>query len=96
MIDCRPSVWLDQAIAEGAATTPKPGVGHAAQALAQFRRLLESDPQLCRTLQRVTDRETFIATTLTLAAERGLTFSREELQAAMRHGRRLWNEQWSA
>ncbi|MNF62226.1 L-proline cis-4-hydroxylase [compost metagenome] len=96
VIDCRPSVWLDQAIAEGAATTPKPGVGHAAQALAQFRRLLESDPQLCRTLQRVTDRETFIATTLTLAAERGLTFSREELQAAMRHGRRLWNEQWSA
>ncbi|WP_371850674.1 biotin/lipoyl-binding protein [Pseudomonas sp. Irchel s3b6] len=29
-------------------------------------------------------------------AERGLALSREELQAAMRHGRRLWSEQWSA
>lgn len=96
VIDCRPGPWLEQAIVEGAATTPEPGVGHAAQALAQFRRLLESDPPLCRTLQGITDSETFITTTLTLAAERGLAFSREELRAAMRNGRRQWNEQWNA
>ncbi|POA28124.1 MULTISPECIES: aspartyl/asparaginyl beta-hydroxylase domain-containing protein [unclassified Pseudomonas] len=96
VIDCRPDPWLEQAIVEGVSTTPAPGVGHAAQALAQFRRLLENDPQLCKTLQGVTDSEAFIATTLKLAAERGLAFSREELRAAMRNGRRQWNEQCSA
>ena len=96
VIDCRPGPWLEQAIVDGASTTPEPGIGQAAQALAQFRRLLENDPQLCKTLQGATDNETFIATTLKLATERGLAFSREELRAAMRHGRRQWNEQWSA
>ncbi|RON05348.1 aspartyl beta-hydroxylase [Pseudomonas brassicacearum] len=96
VIDCRPGPWLEQAIVEGVSTTPAPGVGHAAQALAQFQRLLESDPQLCRILQGMTDNEAFIATTLKLAAERGLAFSREELRAAMRNGRHQWNEQWSA
>ncbi|MCU1749462.1 aspartyl/asparaginyl beta-hydroxylase domain-containing protein [Pseudomonas sp. 6D_7.1_Bac1] len=96
VIDCKPSAWLEQAIAEGASTTPPPGVGHAAHALAAFRQLLEHDPQLCQTLQGVTGTEAFIATTLKLATERGLVFSREELRAAMRNGRRQWNEQWSA
>ncbi|TVT79328.1 aspartyl/asparaginyl beta-hydroxylase domain-containing protein [Pseudomonas sp. H3(2019)] len=95
VLDCRPNPWLEQAIIEGASTTPAPGVGHAAQALEQFRRLVENDPQLCKVLQGVTDSEAFIAATLTLATEQGLAFSREELRAAMRNGRRQWNEQWS-
>jgi AraC-like DNA-binding protein len=40
--------------------------------------------------------EIFIERTLELAAEHGLPFSREELRAAMRNGRRQWNEQWKA
>ncbi len=96
VIDCKPGPWLEQAIVEGASTTPAPSVGHAAQALEQFRRLLEREPPLCQTLQRVTDSEAFIDVTLRLAAERGLMVSRDELRAAMRNGRRQWNEQWSA
>jgi hypothetical protein len=47
-------------------------------------------------LQGLSDTDVFISRTLELAAERGLVFSREELRAAMRNGRRQWNEQWNA
>jgi len=95
VLDCRPSAWLEQAIAAGSPTTPTPGVGRETQALEQFRRLLEAEPRLCRSLQGLTDPEDFIARTCELAAERGLSFGRETLRSAMRHGRRQWNEQWS-
>jgi hypothetical protein len=64
--------------------------------LLQFQRLVASDSQLSKTLQGLPDTEVFITRTLELAVERGLMFSREELRAAMRNGRRQWNEQWSA
>ncbi|OLF56371.1 aspartyl/asparaginyl beta-hydroxylase domain-containing protein [Pseudomonas chlororaphis] len=96
VLDCRPGPWLEQAIGQGLATTPAPGVGRAALAFAQFCRLLENDAALCRALQDATDSETFIERTLALAAERGLLFGREELRSAMRQGRRRWNEQWTA
>lgn len=96
VLDCRPGPWLEQAIAAGVATTPAPGVGRAALAFSRFCRLLEEDAALCRALQEPTDSEAFIALTLALASERGLAFSREDLRAAMRQGRRLWNEQWTA
>ncbi|MFS2070593.1 aspartyl/asparaginyl beta-hydroxylase domain-containing protein [Pseudomonas sp. CT11-2] len=94
VLDCRPGAWLEQAIIDGVATTPSPLVGH--QALEQFNALLASDPQLCKTLQGLRDNEAFVARTLVLAAEHGLVFTREELRAAMRDGRRQWTEQWSA
>ena len=96
VLDCRPNPWLEQAIQAGLPTTPAPGVGHAAEAFAQFRRLVESDPQLCQTLQGLNDSEAFIARSLALGAERGLAFSREEVRSAMRQGRRQWSEQWKA
>lgn len=94
VLDCRPDAWLEQAIIEGLSTTPAPGgrVG----ALLQFQRLVASDPQLSKALQSLPDTEVFVARVLELAAERGLVFSREELRAAMRNGRRQWNEQWNA
>ena len=64
--------------------------------MPQFQRLVAGDLQLSQALQGLTDSEVFIARTLALAAERGLVFSREELRAAMRNGRRQWNEQWNA
>jgi hypothetical protein len=94
VLDCRPGAWLEQAIIDGLATTPSPQIGD--QALEQFKALLASDPQLCKTLQGLPDNEAFIDRTLALAAERGLVFTREELRAAMRDGRRQWTEQWSA
>jgi hypothetical protein len=94
VLDCRPDAWLEQAILDGLAITPSPQIGH--QAFVQFKALVASDPQLCKTLQGLQDNEAFIARTLALAAERGLAFTREELRAAMRDGRRQWHEQWSA
>jgi hypothetical protein len=94
VLDCRPGAWLEQAILDGVSTTPPPGVDDGA--LLQFQRLVASDSQLSKTLQGLPDTEAFITRTLELAAERGLLFTREELRAAMRDGRRQWNEQWSA
>ena len=94
VLDCRPGPWLEQAIADGLPTTPSPDGGEGA--LLQFQRLVASDSQLSKTLQGLPDTEVFITRTLELAVERGLMFSREELRAAMRNGRRQWNEQWSA
>jgi hypothetical protein len=94
VLDCRPGVWLEQAIVDGVSTTPLPGVGDLS--LVQFQRLVASDLQLAKTLQGLSDTDVFISRTLELAAERGLVFSREELRAAMRNGRRQWNEQWNA
>ncbi|WP_248744080.1 MULTISPECIES: aspartyl/asparaginyl beta-hydroxylase domain-containing protein [unclassified Pseudomonas] len=92
VLDCRPGAWLEQMIADGLLSTPQPDAEDSA--LQRFQRLLVADPALSATLQALHDPEAFISQTLALAAERGLSFSREELHAAMRNGRRSWNEQW--
>jgi hypothetical protein len=94
VLDCRPGAWLEQAILDGLATTPSPDVSHTF--FTQFKALLESDPQLCQTLQGLQDTEAFIARVVALGVECGLPFTTEELRAAMRDGRRQWNEQWRA
>ncbi|WP_421549361.1 aspartyl/asparaginyl beta-hydroxylase domain-containing protein [Pseudomonas sp. QD4] len=95
VLDCRPGPWLSQAIAAGCTTTPAPGEGAAAAAFTQFRQLLEEHPSLCQSLQALTDGEAFIAHTLALAAQHGLQINADQVRAAMRQGRRQWNEQWS-
>lgn len=95
VLDCRPGPWLSQAIEAGSATTPAPGEGAAAAAFAQFRQLLADHPHLCQSLQALTDSEAFIAHSLALAAQHGLGISADQVRAAMRQGRRQWNEQWS-
>lgn len=94
VLDCRPGAWLEQMIADGLPDTPQPDAQDSA--LQRFHRLLTMDHSLSATLQALHDPEAFISQTLVLAAERGLSFSREELYAAMRKGRRSWNEQWRA
>ncbi|WP_065257447.1 aspartyl/asparaginyl beta-hydroxylase domain-containing protein [Pseudomonas bananamidigenes] len=94
VLDCRPGAWLERMIAEGLPSTPQPDAQDSA--LQRFERLLVADPSLSAALQALHDPEAFIQQTLALAAGRGLSFSREELLAAMRTGRRSWNEQWRA
>lgn len=94
VLDCRPGAWLEQMMTDGLPSTPRPDAEDSA--LQRFQRLLAVDRSLSATLQALRDPEAFISRTLALAAERGLSFSREELQAAMRNGRRSWNEQWRA
>ncbi|MFJ4143446.1 aspartyl/asparaginyl beta-hydroxylase domain-containing protein [Pseudomonas sp. NPDC089734] len=96
VLDCRPTAWLEQQIEAGLPTTPPAGLGRAAVAFAKFRALLEREPRLCRLLQAEQDSEAFIAQTLALGAEHGLTFGREDVRAAMRLGRNQWNRQWTA
>ncbi len=96
VLDCRPNAWLQQQIEAGLSTTPPAGQGRAVEAFAQFRALLEREPELCRALQAEQDTETFIALTLMLGARHDLPFGREDVRAAMRLGRNQWNRQWTA
>jgi len=94
VLDCRPGPWLVQQIADGLPTTP---VARARQSdFARFQQRVETDPDLTRTLQSLPDLDAFIASALALGAERGFHFTREELRATMRNGRRQWREQWKA
>ncbi|WP_409316471.1 aspartyl/asparaginyl beta-hydroxylase domain-containing protein [Pseudomonas sp. KCJK9016] len=94
VLDCRPGAWLEQMIAEGLPSTPQPDAQDSA--LQRYERLLVADPSLSAALQALHDPEAFIQQAVALAAGRGLSVSREELLAAMRKGRRSWNEQWRA
>ncbi|MFJ2537188.1 aspartyl/asparaginyl beta-hydroxylase domain-containing protein [Pseudomonas sp. NPDC087614] len=93
VLDCRPGAWLARMIDEGLPSTPP--AQWADTALQRFQRLVAEDASLSSTLRALNDPEQFITRTLELAAEQGLPFSSEELRAAMRQGRRQWNEQWS-
>ncbi|WP_457968675.1 aspartyl/asparaginyl beta-hydroxylase domain-containing protein [Pseudomonas sp. R4-84] len=91
VLDCRPGPWLDRQIAEGLRSTPEAVFGQSD--LARFQHCVEVDPQLASALQGLHDLDTFVETALTLGAEQGLHFTREQLRAAMRHGRRQWSDQ---
>lgn len=92
VLDCRPGPWLEQQIADGLRSTPDADGGHSD--LARFQQLIDADPDLARTLQSVHDLDTFIESTLALGARHGFHFTREEMRAAMRRGRRQWSDQW--
>ena len=92
VLDCRPTAWVLAKIAEGLRDTP--AAQTADSPLQPLQRVLDGNAQLAATLQAIGDPETFIERTLQLAAAQGLALTREELRAAMRNGRRQWNEQW--
>ena len=92
VLDCRPGPWLARQIADGLSSTPEAGVGQSD--LARFQQRVAADPQLARTLQGLQDVDAFIESAVALGAGQGLYFTREELRAAMRRGRRQWSEQW--
>jgi len=92
VIDCRPGPWLTRQIAEWLPSTPAAGARQSD--FARFQQCVETDADLTRILQGLHDLDAFIETALTLGAGRGLHFTREELRAAMRNGRRQWSELW--
>jgi len=93
VLDCRPGPWLVQQIADGLSTTPAAGVRQSD--FARFQQRVETDPDLARTLRSLCDLDAFIAAALALGAEQGLHFTREDVRAAMRNGRRQWREPWT-
>ncbi|MBT2340738.1 MULTISPECIES: aspartyl/asparaginyl beta-hydroxylase domain-containing protein [Pseudomonas] len=92
VLDCRPGPWLERQITDGLSTTPAAGIGQSD--FARLQHCVEADPQLAQALQRVHDVDAFIECAIAQGAERGLHITREELQAAMRKGRRQWSDQW--
>lgn len=62
------------------------------ETLAQFRQLVFTDKQLQEQLREMTDREEFIAFVVRLGSERGYDFTPDDVEEAMRSGRRVWLE----
>lgn len=94
VVDCRPSEWLAAQIGAGLADTPACQPGRGNEAFAAFRARVFADPALQARLVVQHDTEDFLRTVLTLAAETGHHFGREDVRAAMAQGRRDWIEPW--
>ena len=59
----------------------------------QFRLVVLADEALQAELRRFADKKEFVARTVELAAEHGFQLAAEDVEDAMREGRRSWIEQ---
>jgi sulfur relay (sulfurtransferase) DsrC/TusE family protein len=66
----------------------------AAGAFAQFRSVVLGEPSLQGRLQEHEEWDDFVAAALAIAAERGLSLTAEEIEAARAAERRAWFERW--
>ncbi|QDQ28796.1 aspartyl/asparaginyl beta-hydroxylase domain-containing protein [Chitinimonas arctica] len=96
VLDCRPSRWLYQIIETGLASTPEAAASHGTELFQAFRRLVHDDAQLTAKLADITDAGDFTAAVVALAGVYGLVLAPDDVQSAMRQGRRDWIEQWMA
>ncbi|GAA5784311.1 aspartyl/asparaginyl beta-hydroxylase domain-containing protein [Chitiniphilus shinanonensis] len=96
VVDVARCDWLSDAIAAGLSDTPAARPSRAARELAQLRRLIHADRALTARLAALEQADAFIDAVLPLAAGHGLRLNADDLRAAMRQGRRDWNEQWRA
>jgi hypothetical protein len=94
VLDCRRDAWLLEQIAAGLPTTPaaRPALGAAQFAL--FRERVHGEPALRDQLVDLVDAGQFADKAVELGVQLGLHFSVDDVQAAMRQGRRSWAEQW--
>jgi len=60
----------------------------------RFRQQVLGDAALQLELREVTNQEIFVQRVRQLGEERGYSFTVEEVEAAMRAGRRVWIERW--
>jgi hypothetical protein len=63
-------------------------------ALEQLRQLVVTRPELHNELYAERDRERFVHRVVEVAAAHGLVLSTDEIDDAMRAGRRSWVERW--
>ncbi|HEX8180306.1 MAG TPA: Nif11-like leader peptide family natural product precursor [Pyrinomonadaceae bacterium] len=64
------------------------------ESFEQFRQLVFADEALQRELRAAPGGDSFLALTVRLGAERGYSFTVEEVAEAMRASRRAWLERW--
>ena len=60
----------------------------------QFRKIVLEDLSLQAHLREATERDEFVRRTVEAGAGRGLEFSAEDVESAMRESRRVWIERW--
>ncbi|MES2818064.1 MAG: aspartyl/asparaginyl beta-hydroxylase domain-containing protein [Pseudomonadota bacterium] len=94
VIDARRNEWLRMQIAAGLPNTPHAHMARSTWAFAVFRQRVQNDPRLACQLNTLQDARTFSARAVELGAGLALHFSIDDVQAAMRLGRRAWFEQW--
>lgn len=94
VLDCQRNAWLLQQIASGLPSTPLAQPARGAAQFAAFRDLVQQDPTLLEQLAELDDPQQFAETAIALAAPLALYFTMDDVQAAMRQGRRAWTEQW--
>jgi hypothetical protein len=64
------------------------------EGLEKFRQLIWQEPTLQERLRATPDRASFIALTLQLGAERGYSFTVDEIEEALKASQRAWLERW--
>lgn len=94
VLDCQRNAWLLQQIANGLPSTPLAQPARGSAQFAAFRALVQQDPTLLEQLVELEDPQQFAETAVALAASLALYFTVDDVQAAMRQGRRAWIEQW--
>lgn len=60
----------------------------------EFRKAVFRDPELQRDLQNIEDQVRFKDVVVTKATTMGIDLTVEDVEAAMRNGRRSWIERW--
>lgn len=103
VLDCVADEWLlgqipDAAALEGQAEELRrraASVETSQQRLERFRRLALGEPGLVDALAGEADRDRFIDRIVAAGHERGISFTPEDVRAAMDAGRREWAGRWS-
>ncbi len=62
--------------------------------LSEFRGIIFSDVALREKLREITDRQEFVRLIVEMGRERGCAFTADEVDNALRDGRRAWIERW--
>ena len=60
----------------------------------EFRKAVFRDPELQRDLQNIEDQSRFKDVVVTKATTMGIELTVEDVETAMRNGRRSWIERW--
>ncbi|KAF0812482.1 L-proline cis-4-hydroxylase [Andreprevotia sp. IGB-42] len=96
VLDCRRSLWLRQAVADGLPGTPPLGSSAGCRAFAAFQQQVAHDAALADALMAIETRDQFVAQAVALGAVHGHHFAPDDIHAAMRQGRQRWMQLWMA
>ena len=96
VIDCVVNEWLKGQILRNASETEELPVRVTTPlgGWPEFREEVLKDLSLQVRLREIEDRQTFVRLAVRLGAEKGFCFSADDVESAMRDGRRVWIERW--